>query len=189
MRERAALLLGSILLVVAVSQFAILFLIASHTYPSFGITHSISYILYKNRYSDISEGAAGALLLIATPLISRRLRHLTSDLIFIFGLSSIGISVFTIAYGALHTAIALILMVSGIIMLASSYARDSYFGILSAALSGISLASLIVFILSESGTLLNGVSERLVIIPMLVWGLALAARMALSSDEPPSSRS
>ncbi len=183
-------LFGSTLLIIGVLQFVILFLLASYAYPSFGLDHSISYILYNSRYSDISEGVAGAALLIATPLISRKLKHLTSDLMFIFGISSIGISVFTIAYGIIHVAISLILMVSGIVMLASTYDRVSAFGISSAALSAISFVSLVIFLLSGRGTLLYGISERLIIIPILLWGIILAVRVAICKDqEPISSRS
>lgn len=174
--------IGAFLLLFGIIQFLIIFFIISLKYSTYGIQYTISYILYFHIIGDISEGLMGLLILISAILLKHKIRFMTMNLMIITAISSIGISIFRINMIYIHVIFTVILMFFGAILILSTYKKKSIFGYFSLLMAIISFLGMIIFASGLKIPISHGAAERIILYPLLIWGVIFAIHLILNKD-------
>lgn len=176
--------IGAFLLLSGILQFLIIFFIISSGYSAYGIQHTISYILYFHTIGDISEGIMGLLILISAILLKHEIKTITRYLMIITAISSVGVSIFRINVIYLHIMFTIILMFFGSILVLSTYKKKNIFGYFSLVMGVISFSGLIIFASGLKVPISYGATERIILYPLLIWGVIFAINLIMHSEKP-----
>ncbi len=159
--------LAGALLVLGILQFVMVFLLVS-AYFGYSSDLTISYILYKNVYADVSEGIAGIAVVAGAFLARKRISNAVYPFMIAGGCAFL-ISIFNLTYGTLHVFLTALLLISGIAAMVISKG-NWIFRKVSVVLAGLSVLGGVLFF---AGVFSHGLTERLAFFPLMGWGIAL----------------
>jgi hypothetical protein len=167
--------LAGILLVLGILQFVAVFFLVS-AYSGYSANLTVSYILYKSVYADISEGIVGFAVLLGTVAGRNRIGNSQYPLIGA-ALCAFLISIFNLTYGILHIFITAAFAAFGISAILMFNKRGT-FRIASLALAGLSVSGWMLF----AGGVGNGIAERVALFPLMIWVVLLGILLVRRSD-------
>ena len=169
--------IAGLLLFLATAQFSIGLMIAATQFPGYSIADNFISDLGVGPAALVFNGSvilAGILVLAATLSIHRVFasRVLTA-LVIVGGIGFIGVGVFTEDVPLLHTIFTAVAFLSlGLLALVAAVFVDSPFRYLSVGLGVLSFAAVGLFYTRNDLGLGIGGMERMIVLPILAWGLA-----------------
>jgi hypothetical membrane protein len=180
--------LAALAYALGVVQFLLLGLLAAEAlYPGYSIS--------QNFISDLGVGPSawafngsvsllGLLVLLGTYWLGRAgYARAFRALLYLTGIGALGVGIFNENFGALHGLFSLVaFLFSGLAAIASARYIPSPLRGLYALLGALSLASLALFIGGVDLGLGRGGIERMIVYPVLAWGLLLASQIAGSGE-------
>lgn len=199
-RERLYLEVLSALLVVSIIQFLFSLHIAEFLYPGYSVSRNyISdlgatcraglcvVIQPSSTIFNLSVSLLGLLLVVSSYLLYISLRdRILASLLLVAGIGAVGVGLFPETYGYIHTVFsaiaflpASVLPIAGIRVLRELWQRA-----LSVVLGLLSVASLVLFVLKIDMGLGVGGVERMIVYPVLFWGLFFSGFLASLSRCP-----
>ncbi|MEM2096036.1 MAG: DUF998 domain-containing protein [Candidatus Caldarchaeum sp.] len=170
------------LLFISIVQFMMALRIAESVYPGYSVS--------GNYISDLGVGVAapifntsiiilGICVILAAYLSAEVFRsRLFRAFIALAGIGAAGVGIFPENVPVLHSVMSLItFLFGGIAAVYSVRVLDRPVGLLSVVAGIVSLAALILFITGSYMGLGHGGMERLIVYPVLVWGVMLAGNI------------
>ncbi len=167
------------LILVGVSEFLLLMLIAEFLYPGYSVSHNYISDLGVGKTAIIFNTSIiimGLLIIIASILIRNTVKpSFATYTILLTGLGAMFVGIFPETTGTPHLISALIAFLFGGIssILTSVYERNYFW----TALGLITLVSLALFISKSYEGLGPGGMERLIVYPELIWGISFGTKL------------
>jgi hypothetical membrane protein len=177
---------AGLLLFVGIAEFAIGMTVAEAVYPEYSVS--------GNTISDLGVGVAspifnGAIIVLGLAVFfAARFLFLASDdlvlwiLVALAGIGAIGVGIFTEAWGIVHDIFSLITFVfAGLSAIWASRIVRPPLRYLSIAFGVFSLAALGLYVSNTYLGLGRGGMERMIVWPVLVWGLGFGGYLLTAS--------
>ena len=178
--------IGGTILFIAVAQFLIFLNIAAFVYPNYSVSNNYISDLGVGKYSyifNVSIVILGILVIISAYLL-RSLSRYFWILLTIAGIGAMGVGIFNENTGTPHTIFSLLTFLFSSLTTYAVFAKQkSLISGIWAFLGTVSLAAIVLFTAGMDLGIGKGGMERMIVIPILIFGLGFSTFMIAKDNE------